>query len=283
MTRDQLTDATDLLRARLPWTPEVMAVLGSGLGFLADTMRDPVRVDFEEIPGFPSAGVSGHAGRFLAGELEGRRVLVQAGRLHVYEGHPADVAAMPVRLAVALGTESLLLTNAAGGVDRRLGPGRIMLIDDHLNLMWRSPLAGPVRGGDERFPDMSAPYDAELQALAIEVARDEGIPLGRGTYAAVTGPAYETPAEVRMLARMGADAIGMSTVPEVTVARAAGMRVLALSLISNHAAGITPEPLSHEDVLATAHAAAPLFESLVRGVLRRLPDLSGGDRRERGD
>jgi purine-nucleoside phosphorylase len=271
MTDDRLARATDLLRERIPWTPEVVLVLGSGLGSLADALRDPEVIPFDAVPGFPPAGVAGHAGRYAAGHLEGRRVLVQAGRFHLYEGHGPELVAAPVRIAARLGAPVLLVTNAAGGVDRRLDPGRIMLVDDHIDLTWRSPLAGAVREGEARFPDMSAPYDPALQRHALDIALELGIPLARGTYAAALGPSYETPAEVRMLARMGASAVGMSTVPEVITARAAGMRVVAFSLISNHAAGISPHPLSHEEVLATGRAAAPVFEALVRGVVRGLP------------
>jgi len=235
--------AADLLADRLGARPEVAVVLGSGLGGLVEALDDPVEVAFADVPGFPSAGVKGHAGRYVGGTLNGRTVLMQAGRFHVYEGHPMAVIAAPVRIAAALGVRTLVVTNAAGGAARHLGPGDVMLIDDHLNLMFRSPLLGPVREGEVRFPDMSAPYDSELQALALEVARLERTELARGTYAAVAGPSYETPAEVRMLRWMGADAIGMSTVPEVVTARAAGLRCLGFSLITNRAAGLSLEPV----------------------------------------
>lgn len=268
---DPVADAAEELRDRLPWVPEVLGVLGSGLGFLAEAVEDPVSIPFHEIPGLPSAGVAGHQGRYVAGLLEGRRVLIQAGRFHLYEGHPARVVARPVRIAAHMGVERLLLTNAAGGLNRRFEPGTIMLIEDHLNLMGRNPLIGPVREGEERFPDMTTAYDAEYRELAREVALELGLHLSRGTYAGVTGPSYETPAEIRMIGAAGGDAVGMSTVPEVIAARAAGMRVLAFSLITNHAAGISSEPLSHQEVLETGRKAAARFERLVRGVLARLP------------
>jgi purine-nucleoside phosphorylase len=270
MNEAAVTEAATVLSERLPWTPEILAVLGSGLGFLADAVEEPVAVPFTEVPGLPAAGVEGHQGRYVAGVLEGRRVLIQAGRFHVYEGRPLDIVVAPVRIAARMGVERLLLTNAAGGVNRRLSPGDIMLIDDHLNLMGRNPLVGPVREMDDRFPDMTAPYDREYQEVARTVAAGLGLHLARGTYAAVTGPSYETPAEVRMIATLGGDAVGMSTVPEVIAARARGMRVLAFSLITNHAAGISPEPLSHEEVLEAGREAAGRFEALVRGVLPRL-------------
>ncbi len=271
MDDSEITRAAGLLRERLDWTPEIMAVLGSGLGFLADAVDEPVSIPFDEIPGLPSAGVAGHQGRYVAGLLEGRRVLVQAGRFHVYEGHPMGVVAAPVRIAAGMGVERLLLTNAAGGINRRFSPGTIMVLEDHLNLMWRGPLVGPVREGEERFPDMSAAYDPEFREVARRVALGLDLELARGVYAAVTGPSYETPAEIRMLAALGADAVGMSTVPEVISARAAGMRVLAFSLITNLAAGISPTPLSHEEVLEAGKEASGRFEALVRALLAELP------------
>ena len=265
--------AADFLRARFPWgdaPPEIFGVLGSGLGFVADALEDAVSIPFAEIPGFPGAAVEGHAGRVVAGHLEGRRALVQAGRFHVYEGHPLEVVVLPVRIAAALGAPVLLVTNAAGGVNRRFGPGTLMLIEDHLNLMGRNPLVGQAVPGEPRFPDMSAAYDPELRALARQVALEEGIALEGGVYAAVTGPSYETPAEVRMIGILGGDAVGMSTVPEVIAARSAGVRVLGISLITNPGAGLSPEPLSHAEVLEAGKAAAPRFERLVRGVVARL-------------
>lgn len=271
MNDRHLQDAADLLRDRLPWEPELLGVLGSGLGFLADAVEDPVSIPFDEVPGLPSAGVEGHQGRYVAGLMEGRRVLIQAGRFHVYEGHALDTIVAPVRIAGQMGVRRLLLTNAAGGINGSFEPGTIMLIEDHLNMMFRNPLMGPPREGEPRFPDMTTAYDEEYGTVALGVARELGLDLSRGTYAAVTGPSYETPAEIRMLETMGADAVGMSTVPEVIAARARGMRVLAFSLITNLAAGISPEPLSHDEVLEAAREAAGRFERLVRGVMRALP------------
>lgn len=269
--QDPLLDrAAQALGEHLPWKPEILIVLGSGLGGLADSLGEGVSVDFRGIPGFPAAGVAGHAGRFIAGELEGRRVLLQAGRLHLYEGHPAALVVAPIRVAARLGVRTVVLSNAAGGIDPRLSPGDILLLDDQVNFNWRSPLAGAVLDEEERFPDMSAPYDRELQGLALDVAAELGVPLRRGVYAGVLGPSYETPAEVRMLRALGADAVGMSTVPEVVAARTLGLRTLGLSLISNHAAGISPEPLSHQDVMDAGRAAGETFERLVRGVLARM-------------
>jgi len=265
-----LHEAAQVLENKLPWIPEMMVVLGSGLGGLGSALQESLEVPFSKIPGLPEAGVAGHQGSFRAGLLKGRRVLLQAGRFHLYEGHPPGVVATPVRVASQLGIERLILTNAAGGINRRFRPGSIMLIDDHLNFMWSSPLSGPVQDGEERFPDMSIPYDPAYQRLALEVAVEQELELERGIYAGVLGPNYETPTEIRMLETLGADAVGMSTVPEVIVARAQGMRVLAFSLITNHAAGISPTPLSHEDVLAAGREAGPRLESLIRKVVERL-------------
>jgi purine-nucleoside phosphorylase len=193
------------------------------------------------------------------------------GRYHLYEGHPPEAVVFPVRTMLALGVETLIVTNAAGGIARTLAPGDLMILDDHINLMWRNPLIGPVSPGDSRFPDMAEPYDRGLQALAGRVAADLKIRTARGVYCAVLGPSYETPAEVRMCARLGADAVGMSTVPEVIAARALGLRVLGISLISNAAAGSRPEPLSHEEVVAAGEAASEHFGRQIRGILRALP------------
>jgi purine-nucleoside phosphorylase len=251
-------------------TPDAAIILGSGLGGLAKQIAGGAAIPFADIPGFPSATVAGHAGALIAGRFAGRPVLALAGRFHMYEGHDVRLAALPVRLMHALGARTLIVSNAAGGVRRTFRAGDLMLIDDHINLMFRNPLIGPVEEGEVRFPDMSEPYDRELQALAIDVALDAGIPLQRGVYAGLLGPAYETKAEVRMLERVGADATGMSTVPEVIVARALGMRVLGITCITNLACGLSPTPPSHEEVLATAAVAAVQLEKLVSGVVERL-------------
>ena len=266
--------AADMLRARLGVTPRPVAgiVLGSGLGGLAGRVEGAVRVPFREVPGFPSATVVGHAGALIGGRLAGRPVVALAGRFHMYEGHEASLAAFPVRVLHALGVRTLVVSNAAGGIRRTMRPGDLMRIDDHINLMWRSPLAGPTEGGDERCPDMSAPYDAALGALLHEVARELRIPLLDGVYAGLLGPTYETPAEVRMLDRLGADAVGMSTVPEVIVARALGMRVVGVSCITNLACGMSTAKLDHAEVLETTTRVARRFESLIAGLVARLPE-----------
>ena len=263
--------SADAIRARIGGgTPVAGIVLGSGLGGLAQRIEGAVRVPYADIPGFPSATVVGHDGALIAGTLGGRRVLCLAGRFHMYEGHSAAVAGFPVRVLHALGVTTLFLSNAAGGIRRTFAPGSLMLIADHINLMWANPLVGPVVQGDERFPDMSAAYDAALRAELQSIARDRGIALPVGVYAGLMGPAYETPAEVRMLERLGADAVGMSTVPEVLVAGAIGIRVAGVSLITNLAAGLTARAVEHADVVATGAQAAAAFEALVTGFVAQL-------------
>lgn len=267
--------AADAVRGRVTRAlaadaPVAAIILGSGLGGLAKQIAGGAAIPFGDIPQFPSATVAGHAGALIAGRLAGRPVLALAGRFHIYEGHDVRLAAFPVRVMHALGARTVIVSNAAGGVRRTFRPGDLMVIDDHINLMFRNPLVGPVEQGETRFPDMSAPYDRELQAVAREVALDAGIPVQQGVYAGLLGPAYETPAEVRMLERIGADAAGMSTVPEVIVARALEMRVLGLSCITNLACGLSPTPLSHEDVLVVATQAAVRLERIVSGVVARL-------------
>jgi purine-nucleoside phosphorylase len=264
--------AADVVRRRIgDNVPAAGIVLGSGLGGLADEISAAATIPYGEVPGFPAATVAGHPGALIAGTLAGRFVLAFAGRFHMYEGHDVRLAAFPVRVAHALGAETLIVSNAAGGVNRVWQPSDLMLLRDHINLMFRNPLVGPVEPGDTRFPDMSAPYDDSLADLARAVAKDEKILLREGVYAGLLGPAYETPAEVRMLEFLGADAVGMSTVPEVIVARAIGMRVLGLSCITNLASGLTNNPITHADVLEATARAAATFKQLVKGVIARLP------------
>jgi purine-nucleoside phosphorylase len=250
--------------------PQIAIVLGSGLGFLAGKVEHPVIVPYEEIPGFPLPTVQGHAGHLVAGRLEGKEVLVQSGRFHMYEGHSASTCAMPVRLFAALGIKTLLLTNAAGGIRRTFSPGTLMLIADHVNLTFRNPLTGPVFPGEERFPDMSDPYDRELRTIARRVAAERQIALDEGVYVGLLGPTYETPAEVRMLDRLGGDAVGMSTVIEVIAARARGIRCLGVSTVTNAAAGISATKLSHQEVMEAAEAVKDRLAGLIEGVISEI-------------
>jgi purine-nucleoside phosphorylase len=264
------------VRRALPATPRVAVVLGSGLGHLADRLEQAVTIEFDSIPGLPPSTVPGHAGRFAFGSLEGSPVLLQAGRYHAYEGHPMEVVVAPVRILARLGVETLVLTNAVGGIRPTLGSGDLVLIEDHINLMFRSPLVGPVVESESRFPDMSAAYDPRLRELALRVATERGVPLSRGVYAGVLGPQYETSAEVRMLTRLGADVVGMSTVPEVIVARALGLRCVAFSMVTNQATGIGAEPISHEEVLEVGRRAGPRLGDLIAPLLAALDAQSTG-------
>jgi purine-nucleoside phosphorylase len=247
--------------------PEVAIVLGSGLGPLAERLEGARRIPYAEIAHFPGTTVLGHQGELVAGKLGGKPVLAQSGRFHLYEGHPPETVALPVRAFAALGVRTLILTNAAGGIRRTFARGVLMMIADHINLTFRNPLIGPVLPGEERFPDMSDPYDAGLRSLAREVARGRGVALEEGVYIQVLGPSYETPAEIRMAERMGGDAIGMSTAVEVVAARARGLRCLAFSTITNPAAGTTAERLDHAEVVEVARQVAGDLERLVEGVI----------------
>jgi purine-nucleoside phosphorylase len=263
--------ARDAIAAHLGERSPVLAlVLGSGLGGLAERIERPLRIAYADIPGFHVPRVEGHKGELVIGSLAGKTVLAQSGRFHMYEGYSADTAALPVRVFAALGIRTLLVTNAAGGIRRSFGHGTLMLLSDHLNLTGRNPLVGPARPGEERFPDMSQAYDSGLRGIAREAARRLGLTLEEGVYAGLLGPSYETPSEVRMLERLGADAVGMSTVLEVIAARALGMKCLGFSLVTNPGAGISPTPLSHQEVMEVAGRAgkdlARLLEAVVAGL-----------------
>lgn len=252
--------------------PRIAIVLGSGLGGLADRLEDADELPYGEIPGWPTPGVSGHAGRLMAGELESVPVLGLAGRSHLYEGLDPRVVALPARALGRLGVEVLLLSNAAGAVNLRFAPGELMLVRDHLNLTFRNPLVGPAPEGEARWPDLHDCYDPDLGYAIRRTAGKMGLRLREGVYAAMLGPSYETPAEVRMLARFGADAVGMSTVPEVLAARASGIRCAAVSCLTNHAAGVADRPLAHEEVLEVTERVADRFQALVSGSVRAIAE-----------
>ena len=252
-------------------SPEVALVLGSGLGALGDRIENASSAAYAELPGMPTSAVVGHAGRFLSGMLGGRRVIAMQGRVHLYEGYNAEEVVFGVRLMLLLGARTLIVSNAAGGIRADLQPGSLMLIEDHLNLTGQNCLRGPNDPAlGVRFPDMSAAYDPALIACAPRIATRNGLPVTRGVYAGLLGPTYETPAEIRMLRTLGADAVGMSTVLEVIAARHMGARVLGLSCVTNLAAGLSPHPLSHAEVERTAEASREQFSSLVEGVLTEL-------------
>lgn len=252
-------------------TPAAAIVLGSGLGEFAATLRDAVSCAYTAIPHWPPSAVVGHAGRLVVGALRGKRVAALSGRAHFYEGHDLRTVTFPTRVLARLGVPVLVLTNAAGGINRDFTPGTLMLIEDHLNLMGSNPLIGP---NDDRlgprFPDMTEVYSRRLRAVATEAAQAAGVPLARGVYAALHGPSYETPAEIRYLRSIGADAVGMSTVPEAIVARHMGLEVLALSCITNPAAGVAPHPLVHDEVMAVARRVRAEFCSLLEEIVERL-------------
>lgn len=269
--RDPVRAAVSTIKARLDGrAPRIAIVLGSGLGGLSSRVTDSVAIPYAEIPGFPPPTVEGHDGRLVIGNFAGRVVLMQSGRFHMYEGHDATTAALPVRVMAELGVTTLLLTNAAGGINAAWKPGMLMLIRDHLNLTGRNPLVGTLRPGDTRFPDMTEAYDKGLRNIAHEAAREAGIELTEGVYAGLLGPTYETPAEVQMLTRLGADAVGMSTVVEVIAARARGIRCAGISTITNLAAGISAQPLSHVEVMETANRVRDKLGRLVEAVLGKV-------------
>ena len=263
--------AADVVRARFGATPDAAIVLGTGLGGLAREIDVAVAIDYADIPGFPLSTVESHAGRLLCGTLGGRTVVAMQGRFHRYEGYTLQQATFPIRVLRALGAETLIVSNACGGMRSEWAPGDLMLITDHINLLGDNPLIG---ANDDRlgvrFPDMSAPYDAELLALARDVARAQGTVLREGVYVAVTGPNLETRAEYRMLRTMGADVVGMSTVPEVIVAVHGGMRVLGVSIITDQCVPETLVPADLATIIATAARAEPTLTALVRGVVERL-------------
>jgi len=251
-------------------TPVLAMILGSGLGKVAASLESPRKVAYRDVPGFPQVSVIGHAGEATAGKLEGKEVLVFSGRPHMYEGNPAAMVAFPVRVLHALGARVLFLSNAAGGIRRSYRAGDLMIIEDHINLMHQNPLTGPLQEGDDRFPDMSEAYDALLRKLMREAASELSVPIHEGVYAGLSGPSYETRAEVRMLERLGADAVGMSTVPEVIVAQALEMRVAAVSCIANVASGLSSLPVSHSEVLDTTGRVSEEFVKLIRALVRAL-------------
>jgi purine-nucleoside phosphorylase len=272
----RVEQATAALRELLDgFEPLVGVILGSGLGALAGRFEGARKVRATELPHWPPSTVVGHEGRIVAGTLAGVPAVGLSGRVHMYEGHPPGDVILPVRVLTRLGIRALVVSNAAGGVRLDLRPGDLMLIADHINLMFRNPLFGPVPEGETRWPDMYGTYDAELREIVRRVAREQRIPLQEGTYAALLGPSYETPAEIRALRGLGADAVGMSTVPEVIAARAVGVRCVGVSCITNLAAGISPEPLDHEEVLETSERVAVTFQSLILGSIERFGRLLG--------
>ena len=274
VTLEQIDQAADAIRKRISHRPRVGLILGSGLNSLADSVQKADIIPYSELPHWPISTVHGHAGRLVIGELEGQPALVMQGRIHFYEGYSMSQITLPVRVMLRLGLEMMFVTNAAGGVNPEFVPGDVMLITDHLNLigmMGANPLMGPnIDELGPRFPDMSQAYDRKLMALARQVASNENIPMREGVYCALSGPSFEGPADLRFLRLAGADAVGMSTVPEVIVARHGGMRVLGFSGISNKANLDGSTVTTHEEVIEAGKVIAPKIERIIRGVLRSL-------------
>jgi purine-nucleoside phosphorylase len=275
-TREQYQEAADYVRSRSRHQPRVGLILGSGLNPLAESAEAADVIPYGEVPHFPKPSVEGHMGKLVLGRLANTTVLIMQGRVHFYEGYPIQQIVLPVRVMQVMGVKTLIVTNAAGGINPTFRAGELMLISDHLNLMGmtgNNPLFGPNDPAlGPRFPDMSLAYDTGLRRLAREVAEEEGIPLHEGVYAGLSGPSFETPAEIRFLRLIGADAVGMSTVPEVTVARHGGMRAMGVSGISNMAVAdpIPGQEASHEEVLAAGQEIVPRLTALIRGVLTKL-------------
>jgi purine-nucleoside phosphorylase len=268
---EQSAEAAAFLRGRMRVVPEVAVILGSGLGDFAEGLADAVTVPYNTIPHWPAATVVGHAGKLVVGSVGGRPVIALAGRAHFYEGHAMSVVTFATRVLGQLGVKTLIITNAAGGINRRFSTGALMVINDHINLMGTNPLVGlnDDRFG-ARFPDMSEVYSSRLRGIADEVAGAMGLAVEHGVYVAVHGPSYETPAEIRAFRTLGADAVGMSTAPEAIVARHMGIEVLGISCITNPAAGVVDQPLVHDEVMETARRVRGGFIALLEGIIGRL-------------
>jgi purine-nucleoside phosphorylase len=268
---DSVQETAGWIRARIGQVPDVAIVLGSGLGDFTTAIGDATSFGYGDIPNWPASAVVGHAGTLVVGTIAGKRVAALSGRAHFYEGHDLRTVTFATRVIGVLGVPTLILTNAAGGINLTFKPGTLMLMDDHINLMGSSPLVG---ANDERFgprfPDMSEVYSKRLRMLAGDAARAQGFALAHGVYAALHGPSYETPAEIRYLRTIGADAVGMSTAPEAIVARHIGMDVLGISCITNMAAGVLPQPLVHDEVMEVARRVRTEFCALLEGIVERL-------------
>jgi len=274
VTLEQIDEAADAVRSRTSHSPRVGLILGSGLNALADSVQNADIIPFGDLPNWPVSTVQGHAGRLVIGELEGQSVFVMQGRVHFYEGYSMSQITLPVRVMLRLGLQMMFVTNAAGGIDPDFEPGDVMLITDNLNLVGMAganPLMGPnIDELGPRFPDMSRAYDAELMSKARKVSMDEKVPMREGVYCGLSGPSFESPADLRFLRMAGADAVGMSTVPEVIVARHGGMRVLGISGISNKANLDGSTVTTHEEVIEAGKVITPKIETIIRGVLRSL-------------
>lgn len=269
---EKLKNTADYIRHIIKNEPSIAIVLGSGLGSLSDSISDKVEIPYAEIPNFPSTTVPGHEGKLISGELSGRKIIAMKGRFHYYEGWNMDEVVLPLRIFKLLGVDKLILTNAAGGINTQFRPGDLMLIKDHIGFFADNPLRGTnIPEFGPRFPDMSQVYDRELIDISTECAFSNHIEIRRGIYAYVKGPSFETPAEIRALRSFGADAVGMSTVPEAITARHMGMKVLGISCITNMAAGVLEQSLNHEEVIETGKKAGAKFSKLVSEIVKVWP------------
>jgi purine-nucleoside phosphorylase len=271
MDADAVAQASAFVRNKAPFVPRLAVILGSGLGPFAEQVQDRSVIPTTEIPHYPRSTVAGHAGRWIFGSIAGKTILAMQGRVHLYEGYPPATVVFPIQTMAELGIERLIVTNAAGGLNPQFAPGDLMLIDDHINMMFANPLRGQHRKewGD-RWPDMDAPYNPGLQKIALQTALELGIPLRRGVLFAAKGPSYETAAEIQMARRFGADAVTMSTVPEVIVATSRRMKVIGISCITNLATGLSPGKLDHEEVTETANRISATFTRLLTGIIKRI-------------
>ncbi|WP_404452907.1 purine-nucleoside phosphorylase [Virgibacillus necropolis] len=271
MFSNEIQEACTFIESKITSKPGLGLILGSGLGVLGDEIENPITIPYKDIPHFPESTVTGHKGQLVIGTLEGKQVIAMQGRFHYYEGYTMQQVTFPVRVMKELGIESIIVTNAAGGINKGFNPGDLMLISDHINNMGDNPLIGP---NDDRlgvrFPDMSQVYSRELISHAESCANDLGLAVQKGVYVGNTGPIYETPAEINMLRTLGGDAVGMSTVPEVTVAGHAGIRVLGISCISNMAAGILDQPLTHDEVMETTEKVKENFLQFVKKIIQTI-------------
>ncbi|KMT21365.1 purine-nucleoside phosphorylase [Clostridium cylindrosporum] len=271
MSIEKIKKASEFIKLKIKEIPEVLVILGSGLGSLAEDIQDKIEINYNDIPGFPVSTVEGHVGQFVYGSLGGKKVIMMQGRFHFYEGYEMSLVTFPIRVMAYIGVKKLIVTNAAGGVNTSFKPGDLMIIKDHINMSGTNPLIG--KNLDEfgaRFPDMSNAYDRQYTSLVKKIALELEVEVVEGVYVMMTGPTYETPAEVRMLRVLGADATGMSTVPEVIVAKHSGMNVLGISCITNMAAGILDKPLSHDEVIETSNLVKEKFKLLIKNIVSEI-------------
>ncbi|ADU30051.1 purine-nucleoside phosphorylase [Evansella cellulosilytica] len=275
MDTKKIQAAKQYIHSKIMEAPDLGLILGSGLGVLADEINNAITIPYSDIPGFPKSTVAGHKGQLVFGDIEGVQVVAMQGRFHYYEGYSMELVTLPVRVMKELGVQTIIVTNAAGGVNTSYQPGDLMLIKDHINFFGTNPLIGPneERYGP-RFPDMSSAYSKKLLQLALQVADEENIRVRKGVYVGMTGPTYETPAEIKMVRSFGGDAVGMSTVPEVIVAKHSNIEVLGITCISNMAAGILDQPLTHDEVIETTEMVKLKFLSFVKAIVRK---MNGGE------